>query len=925
MAAFRDTAAPSEEEGRRGGGGKTPPVLDEFTAPAEKSGFLERSRGCIERLFGVRLAFLEALSGGGWAAPAAGQQPPPPGGRRIWLSLVGQREEVRSAKEYIKGICEPELEEREYYPKDMHCIFVGAQSLFLNSLIQGTSADITVVEIGTLNIKGRTEPVVMARSQIQQFVNLFKTNINVLTVRESEVKKQFKHLVEAHADKYTMDLLILPSSLKKELLSLAQHEGCRTERIVDPGRSDGMLKYSIQIQKPSVINSDGKIGQEEARNNAGTPVSELAKQMDTVFPDTSEGHFLPINGLTSLEASSSKERQSCKRRSSDDDERLPKKQFSFENNQECKQVSCKTHDDVVLIDLVTNTNELLNTKDGDEISEEMEYKILVNFFKSMGYSQEIVEMVIAEHGPLAEPLLLLEEIEKKSKMGVEEDKLRVISQNVETRVEKNKGNSGNSVHQDLGYKLEPQKNANIVSVSQAHCIIEDKIHGSNTENRTGLLGNKSSSNKDISKICSDCSEHCSNSHASDVESDGFMNACSNAHMATKDKKPKDLILVARGGWESTHPPVQKETVVLRGCPKQSSVKHDQQENCNPVQLGTKQFPSQKPKQFADTILPLQLRTPYPEKKTGGLYCHHADPSVTGVQRFLESLKTPYKLELKNEPGRARLKYVVIDGSNVAISHGLQKFFSCRGIAIAVDYFWKRGHRKITVFVPQWRTRKDSSITEQHFLTQLQDVGILALTPARIVCGARIASHDDRFLLHLAEKTGGVIVTNDNFREFVDESTTWREIIQRRLLQYTFAGDIFMVPDDPMGRNGPGLDRFLQEETSFRAVPTQYGLASGSHLPLGISPFIMQSEGSGQLLQNPVSAVTPALPLFPTTPLANSGLPPSPRSATETIHLKEALKKIFPTSEQGEKIEEILAQHPHMRDMNALSALVLDLS
>ncbi|XP_032086626.1 NEDD4-binding protein 1-like [Thamnophis elegans] len=916
MAASRPSSAAASEEQERLGGGNddSRTVLDEFTAPAEKSGFLERSRGGLERLFGVRLAILEAASSGGAWAPSA------PGGRRIWLSLLGEREQVRSAKEYIKGICEPELEEWEYYPKDMHCIFVGAQNLFLNCLIQGTSADITVVEIGTLGIKGQTEPVVMARSHIQQFVNLFKSNLNELTVKESEVKKQFKHLVEAHADKYTMDLLILPSSLKKELLSLAQHKGGRTEgRAADPGPSNGSLKKPTQVQKLPVISSDGTTAQEEARNNAGTPVSELAKQMDTVFPDTPEGHFLPINGLTSLEASASKERQSCKRRSSDGDERLPKKQFSFENNQECKQMSCKRHADIEVIDLVSDTEELLDTKNGEEINEEMEYKILVNFFKSMGYSEEIVKMVIAEHGQLAEPLLLLEEIEKKSKMVTEEEeKSRANSQNTEAQAKKNNGSPGIGVHPDLGCQSEPPQNANAASVSQAPR--KDKTHGSDPENRSGLLGHKNPLSKALGEIRSGCSEQ-----GSKAESDGFVNASSNAPVAIQNKKAKDPILVARGGWENVQPPVQKETLVLRGCPTHPPAMYGQQENCHPAQLGAQHFPSQKPKHFADPIPPLQLRSSYPEKKTGGLYGHPGDPSVTGVQRFLEALKTPYKLELKNEPGRPHLKYVVIDGSNVAISHGLQKFFSCRGIAIAVDYFWKHGHRKITVFVPQWRTRKDSNITEQHFLTQLQDVGILALTPARVVCGARIASHDDRFLLHLAEKTGGVIVTNDNFREFVDESPSWREIIQRRLLQYTFAGDIFMVPDDPLGRNGPGLDCFLQEEASFRARPTPYNLASGSHLPLGISPFLMQPEGSGQLVPNPVSGLVPNLSRFPTTSLVNSGLPPSPRSATETTRLKEALTKIFPTSEQREKIEAILGQHPHMRDLNALSALVLDLS
>lgn len=42
-------------------------------------------------------------------------------------------------------------------------------------------------------------------------------------------------------------------------------------------------------------------------------------------------------------------------------------------------------------------------------------------------------------------------------------------------------------------------------------------------------------------------------------------------------------------------------------------------------------------------------------------------------------------------------------------HGLQHCFSSRGIAIAVQYFWDRGHRDITVFLPQWRLSKDSKV------------------------------------------------------------------------------------------------------------------------------------------------------------------------------------------------------------------------
>ncbi len=48
-----------------------------------------------------------------------------------------------------------------------------------------------------------------------------------------------------------------------------------------------------------------------------------------------------------------------------------------------------------------------------------------------------------------------------------------------------------------------------------------------------------------------------------------------------------------------------------------------------------------------------------------------------------------------------------------VSHGLHRFFSCRGIALAVETFWRRGHREITVFVPQWRQKRDRLTTGRH--------------------------------------------------------------------------------------------------------------------------------------------------------------------------------------------------------------------
>ncbi|NXJ73152.1 N4BP1 protein, partial [Trogon melanurus] len=917
--------------------------LDEFTVPAEKSRFLEGSRGRIKSLFEVRLAVLGAQ--GDWQ-PASPPPGPPSAAARIWVQLAGAGKAVRSAKEYIKGLCEPELEEKEYYPKDMHCVFVGAQSLFLNSLIRDTCADITVLEIGLLSIRGGAEAVVMAQSHVQQFVKLFESNESLLSDNESEIKKQFRQFVEAHADKYTMDLLILPSSLKRELLALTQTECCKVENdIIDLTGSESPTEL-LQNKASNVIatNRDGRACSEEARNNAGTPVTELTKQMDTVFSDATETSFVPINPVPLLEAVVSKERQSCKRRSSDEEERLPKKQFSLENNQEVKSDShSNPSDSNVVIDLLSDScsepsDPSYGFKEGDDISEEMEYKILVNFFKTMGYSQNIVEKVIGNLGQSVEPLILLEEIEKENvKVQKEHEQSSRKPRTVSPPLGSNANNSQKLEDKGISSNKSPLKSSHTSkeTKNEYHKVRESPVIEVDAEEKMAMLIRKPASpSRKNSAVCPKQRDiYCpgKNRNLSDVETDGGA-----TFGAVQGGALKDVDFVARGNSDVQHISTKTKTAVQQKSVRPSTVQNshpgfeDQLGHCSSSQVrpGNQRLSqtSNSENPIPDQVLSSQRHPPNPDRETVGPRRGHPDPSVTGVQRFLESLKKPYRLELKNEPGKPYLKHIIIDGSNVAISHGLRKFFSCRGIAIAVDYFWKRGHRNITVFVPQWRTRRDPFITEQDFLTQLEDVGILSLTPARMVLGARIAAHDDRFLLHLADKTGGVIVTNDNFREFVTESLAWREIIQKRLLQYTFVGDIFMVPDDPLGRNGPRLDDFLQNEGYYRDFQSAHEAfqSSGRYSPE--TPFFLPVPKPTSSSRHPRNRVhgdhaSTWLPLE-TNMQACPANPPQ-RSASETVQLREALIKIFPDHEQRQKIDLILADHPFMRDLNALSAMVLD--
>ncbi|NXQ24173.1 N4BP1 protein, partial [Alaudala cheleensis] len=912
------------------------PRVDEFTVPAEKSRLLERSRGRIEGLFEVRLAVLGAQ--GDWR-PAL---QPPSASARIWVQLTGCTKAVSSAKEYIKGLCEPELEEKEYYPKDMHCIFVGAQSLFLNSLIRDTCADVTVLEMGLLSIKGGAEAVVMAQSHVQQFVKLFETNESLLNDNESEIKKQFRQFVEAHADKYTMDLLILPSALKRELLALTRTGVSEGEAgIIDLTGSESPLGH-YSTSKVIAANRDGRADGEEARSNAGTPVTELTKQMDTVFSDAPETRFVPIKSPL-LEAVACKERQSCKRRSSEEEERLPKKHFSLENDQQVKSALHKNPSDPdAVIDLVCDScsesdGPTYCLKEGDALTQEMEYKILVNFFRTMGYSQNIVEKVIGVLGQSVEPLILLEEIEKENiKFKKEHEQSSQKPRTVNLPLGNNVNNSQNLEDKGISRNKSPVKSSHtsketkneyhkVRGAPDSQVGAEDKMHR--------LVCNSSSPPSKNSVLCYKERDVCGpgknhNSRSSSIETDGGV-----AFSTVQAGALKDVGFVARGSSDVQYISSKSKAAFQQKSAGPSAVQSSQpgpEEQLGPCSSAQARPLHQRLSQtsHSDNPVPERLLSSqkHPSKPDRDTVGPHPDHSVTGVQRFLDSLKKPYKLELINEPGKPYLKHIIIDGSNVAISHGLRKFFSCRGIAIAVDYFWKRGHRNITVFVPQWRTRRDPSITEQNFLTQLEDVGILSLTPARMVLGARIAAHDDRFLLHLAAKTGGVIVTNDNFREFVTESFAWREIIQKRLLQYTFAGDIFMVPDDPLGRNGPRLDDFLRSEGCSRdswstqnafQSSGQYSSEAPFFLP-EVSSSTWQPEGR---VHDGRSSPSPQLPWEETTePCAAV---PAQRSASETDKLREALIKIFPDYDQRQKIDQILVNHPFMRDLNALSAMVLD--
>lgn len=201
-------------------------------------------------------------------------------------------------------------------------------------------------------------------------------------------------------------------------------------------------------------------------------------------------------------------------------------------------------------------------------------------------------------------------------------------------------------------------------------------------------------------------------------------------------------------------------------------------------------------------------------------CHtrnHGNSSVPNSPKLVPRGCSPGPSKARSGPDReptAGFRPVVIDGSNVAMSHGDKKVFSCQGLQLAVNWFWDKGLRDITVFVPLWRKeqpRPEAPITDQYVLHELEKRKILVYTPSRCVNGKRVVCYDDRYIIKLAVDSDGIIVSNDNYRDLQTENPQWKKFIEERLLMYTFANDKFMPPDDPLGRNGPTIDDFLRKK------------------------------------------------------------------------------------------------------------------
>ena len=101
--------------------------------------------------------------------------------------------------------------------------------------------------------------------------------------------------------------------------------------------------------------------------------------------------------------------------------------------------------------------------------------------------------------------------------------------------------------------------------------------------------------------------------------------------------------------------------------------------------------------------------------------------------------------------QGRKRPIIIDGQNVAVEHGNERFqyrekkFSARGIEICINYFKKRGHEEIVCWLPRYRQKNRDFDNNKSILRKLEK-HIKWTTARTLTNGRRYSCYDDRLIV-----------------------------------------------------------------------------------------------------------------------------------------------------------------------------------
>ena len=86
---------------------------------------------------------------------------------------------------------------------------------------------------------------------------------------------------------------------------------------------------------------------------------------------------------------------------------------------------------------------------------------------------------------------------------------------------------------------------------------------------------------------------------------------------------------------------------------------------------------------------------------------------------------------------------------------------------------------------------------------------IIFSPGRFAGSELIRSDDDLYILQVAKELEGIVLSNDQYKQYYKISEEYRDVIKNRLLQPRFFGEKLILQQDPLGPKGPKLEEFLR--------------------------------------------------------------------------------------------------------------------
>jgi hypothetical protein len=177
------------------------------------------------------------------------------------------------------------------------------------------------------------------------------------------------------------------------------------------------------------------------------------------------------------------------------------------------------------------------------------------------------------------------------------------------------------------------------------------------------------------------------------------------------------------------------------------------------------------------------------------------------------LQDSYEKSVNRLNDKSNLRPIIIDGNDVGTptNSSKQVFSFCR-IRKVVEFFEKRQH-SVYVIMPNWRKEhlllSPTSLvmpgiqqlqqqTEMDALKDMEDRNVVHFTPSKRVGNKHIKSDDDGTIMQFALQKQAIIVSNDPFKKFLNQSEQLKQVVEERVLMYSFIDDTFMPADDPLG-------------------------------------------------------------------------------------------------------------------------------